>query len=57
MGVNSEGVAAHESRYWRGAMFFWQVRETLATVVALWEVHITKPIPTFAEIINLMEEL
>lgn len=46
MGMEVQGVEAYQGRYWRGAMTFWQIRETLATVVALWEVHISKPEPT-----------
>ncbi|MEK6223060.1 MAG: YdcF family protein, partial [Chloroflexota bacterium] len=47
MGIKSQGVFARESRYWRGATTIWQTRETLATLVALWDVHISKPIPSF----------
>jgi SanA protein len=44
MGITVQGIEAHQGRYWRGAMTYWQVRETLATVAALWEVYISKPI-------------
>ncbi len=49
MGMEVQGVEAHQGRYWRGALTFWQIRETLATVVALWEVHISKPAPTVTQ--------
>jgi len=45
MGIQAQGVTAQESQYWRGAKVFWNLRETLATVVALWEIHITRPVP------------
>jgi vancomycin permeability regulator SanA len=48
MGLEVQGVAAQESRYWQGAKTYWQIRETLATSLALWEVHVTKPVPTIS---------
>ena len=47
MDLEVQGIAAHPGYYRRGAMVFWQVRETLATAVALWQVHISKPLPAF----------
>lgn len=55
LGLETQGVAAQQSRYWRGAMVFWQLRETLATTVALWQVHITKPLPAVSQQIKEME--
>ncbi|TAK11467.1 MAG: hypothetical protein EPO32_12050 [Anaerolineae bacterium] len=48
-GLTASGAWPEESRYWRGALVAWNIRETLATVGALWEVHISQPLPTFAE--------
>ncbi len=48
-GLEVQGVYAEESRYWRGALVVWNVRETLATVVALWEAHISRPLPTYPD--------
>ncbi len=48
-GLDVQGVYAEESRYWRGALVVWNVRETLATVVALWEAHISRPLPTYPD--------
>ncbi len=45
LGLPSLGVPADESRYWRGALTFWKMRELVATTVALWEVHVTQPLP------------
>jgi SanA protein len=43
LGVEAQGIIAYQSNYWRGATTVWQVRESLATLVALWEVHISPP--------------
>ena len=45
LGVTSTGVPAYESRYWNGALRYWQFRELFATSAALWEVHVTRPAP------------
>ena len=45
LGVPAQGVAADNYRYRRGAQVIWNIRETLATLVALWDVHIAKPGP------------
>lgn len=48
-GVVASGAWPEESRYWRGALLAWNIRETLATVVALWDVHISQPLPDLHE--------
>jgi SanA protein len=48
LGLPSVGVAAQESRYWRGAMTWWRIREFPATLLALWEAHVTQPQPAMA---------
>ena len=45
LGLTVQGVAAHNYRYRRSAQVFWNIRETLATLVAIWDVHIAKPAP------------
>jgi vancomycin permeability regulator SanA len=49
LGLPSQGVPAQESRYWQGALTFWKMRELGATMVALWEIHITQPLPILGE--------
>jgi vancomycin permeability regulator SanA len=49
MGIDVQGVPAREGRYWRGSTVFWNVRESMATLLALWEIHITKPTPTITD--------
>ena len=55
MGLEAQGVYAFEGNYWRGAAIFWQIRETLATVVAFSDLYITHPTPKFSN--PLPEEL
>lgn len=45
MGIEVQGVPAREGRYWRGSTVFWNIRESMATLLALWQIHITQPIP------------
>lgn len=49
LGLNARGVPADLRQYHSKSMAYWQVRETLATLVALWEVHITRPLPVLGE--------
>jgi len=49
LGIEAAGVPADRQYYRRRARFFWQVRETLAALVALWEVHISHPAPVLGE--------
>jgi vancomycin permeability regulator SanA len=57
-GLDATGAWADESRYWRGALVAWNIRETLATLAALWEVHVTRPVPVYSQVgITLEEEL
>jgi len=45
LGVSAVGVVAQQSRYWRGALGLWTVREFLATTVAFWDVYVARPVP------------
>lgn len=49
LGVDGIGVEADRRIYRRSSMAYWTVRELLATVNALWEVHITRPLPVLGE--------
>jgi SanA protein len=49
LGVPAVGVSADQRSYRRQARLFWNLRETLATLIALWEVHISKPVPVLGE--------
>lgn len=45
LGVSAIGVEADGRIYRRRSLFYWNLRELPATLVALWEVHITRPVP------------
>jgi len=45
LGLPAEGVSADWRTYSPGAYRFWQMRELAATIVALWEVWVTRPLP------------
>ena len=45
LGVDAIGVAADRRIYRRRSNFFWSTRELPATLVALWETNVTKPVP------------
>jgi SanA protein len=49
MGVSVTGVAADMRQYRRSAQSFWNLRQTVATIVALWEVHVTRPEPILGQ--------
>jgi vancomycin permeability regulator SanA len=49
MGIDVQGVPAREGQYWRGSTLFWNVRESLATWLALWQIHVTKPLPSITD--------
>jgi len=45
LGVAAIGVPADLRPYLRRAKLFWNLREIPATLQALWEVHLTRPLP------------
>ena len=49
MGIDVQGIPAREGQYWRGSTLFWNLRESMATLLALWQIHITKPLPTITD--------
>lgn len=49
LGLLSTGVSADQRNYRQRALLFWNLRETAATLVALWEVHVSRPLPVLGE--------
>ena len=49
MGIDSVGVSSDLREYRRRSVLFWNAREIPATLVALWEVHITRPVPILGD--------
>jgi len=45
LGVNSVGVEADLRIYRKSSVLYWNMRELLATVAALWDVNFSHPIP------------
>jgi len=45
MGVDASGVAAENHYFLKRSRAYWNLRELIATPVALWEVHISQPVP------------
>lgn len=54
LGIDATGVAAFHGRYWRGSWLVWNIRETLATILAFQELYLDPPDTT--EYINLYQE-
>ena len=49
LGLPSVGVTADQREYRRRSLLWWNSREIPATLVALWEVHFTRPLPVLGE--------
>lgn len=49
LGFNAVGVPADLRTYRRASLFYWNLRETVATLVALWQVNISNPIPVLGD--------
>src|SRR4030066_37932 len=49
LGVKAVGVPADRRIYRSFALFFWNLREVPATMVALWEVHVSRPRPLLGD--------
>jgi SanA protein len=45
LGLPAVGVSADTRPYRRFSRIYWGLRETVATLVALWEVHVSQPLP------------
>ena len=45
LGVPAVGVSADVRQYRPFSRLYWGMRETAATLVALWEVHVSQPLP------------
>lgn len=49
LGLPSIGVPADQRIYQRRSYLYWNLREIPATLVALWEVHISQPLPVLGK--------
>jgi SanA protein len=49
LGLPAIGVPADQREYRESARLVWNLREMVATLVALWEVHVSRPVPVLGE--------
>ena len=49
LGVDATGTPADLRTYRRRSLAYWHTRETIATLVALWDVHILRPLPVLGD--------
>jgi SanA protein len=49
LGIPAIGVAVPEDHYRRRSLVFWNLRELPATLTALWDLYIAKPLPVLGE--------
>lgn len=49
LGLEAVGVPADLRNYPRRSLAFWNLRELVATLTALWEVHIAHPLPVLGD--------
>ena len=49
LNISAVGVTADRRDYLSRSYAFWNAREVLATLVAFWELHITRPVPVLGE--------
>jgi len=49
LGISSKGINADRRTYRKISRAYWNLREALATISALWDVHIKHPLPVLGE--------
>lgn len=49
LGVDGSGVRANNEVFRKRSLLYWNFRESLATVAALWDVHIGHPVPVLGD--------
>jgi vancomycin permeability regulator SanA len=49
LGLDSLGVAADRQHYPAAPRVYWKLRELAAGAAAVWEVHVTHPVPVLGE--------
>ena len=49
LGVAALGVSAENQVYRRSSLIYWNIRESLATIAAFWDVHIGHPVPVLGD--------
>lgn len=49
LGIQAEGVIADRRIYRDRSLAFWNTRELIATVVAFWQLHVSRPAPILGD--------
>ena len=49
LGVEAVGVPADQRIYHHESLFYWNLREVPATLIALWEVNVSRPLPVLGK--------
>jgi SanA protein len=49
LGMDVVGVSSDRRIYQRRAFAYWNLRELLATLTAIWEVHVSRPLPVLGK--------
>ena len=49
LGISSKGINADRRTYRKFSRGYWNLRESLATISALWDVHVIHPIPVLGD--------
>jgi len=49
LGVQITGVPVEQSRYVRSRYLFWNFREAFASLAAVWDITIAKPLPVLGD--------
>jgi len=49
LGLNAVGVKADNQTYRRSSLIYWNVRELFASLTALWDVHVSHPVPVLGD--------
>lgn len=49
LGIDGVGVPADQRQYRRSAQAYWNLREIPATLGALWDVHVARPLPILGD--------
>ena len=49
LGLDALGVSAKNQVYRRSSLIYWNMRKSLATIAALWDVHVGHPVPVLGE--------
>jgi SanA protein len=49
LGIEAKGISADRRTYWVQGHRFWQLREIPATLVAMWDLWVRKPLPVLGQ--------